>query len=78
VKMMKKFRVGGAAFRLAALAVLLILACAGSAAAAEDGGLLPLGAEAPLFQGVDLDGQPFSLEEKLAGKAVFLVFWSIF
>ena len=47
-------------------------------AEAADESLLPVGGEAPLFQGTDIDGNAFSLEEVLGEKAAFLVFWSIF
>jgi hypothetical protein len=64
---------------LAAWAAALLLAMPGSAAAADQpDGLLPTGIEAPRFESVDIDGNPYVLADDLARGPVFLVFWSIF
>ena len=57
---------------------LLLLAAPAALKAADIGKLLPPGQAAPMFEAVDLDGSPFSLQEELARGPVFLVFWSIF
>jgi hypothetical protein len=57
---------------------MLLLAPAGTARAAGVEDLLPVGTAAPPFQAVDINGQPYSLEEDLSKGAVFLIFWSIF
>jgi peroxiredoxin len=36
---------------------------------------LPIGSEAPAVEGITVDGQPYSLADKLANGPVFLVFW---
>ena len=73
----KTFHTGSALLAALVLGAVL-LASAGGALAAGAAELLPAGQAAPLFQGVDIDGQPYSLEEALSRGAVFLVFWSIF
>ena len=72
--------------RFLAITAMMLAACMGvflfgppaGALAADTGGLLPAGEAAPKFEGVDIGGQPFSLEEELSRGPVFLVFWSIF
>ncbi|MDB4285447.1 hypothetical protein N9903_00895 [bacterium] len=65
------------AFGMAVLLVFSLVPFADAMAAGVEE-LLPAGAQAPLFEGVDIDGKPFSLEVELARGPVFLVFWSIF
>ena len=65
----------------AGLLGLLLMASPASLKAADDIKLLPVGQAAPMFEAVDLDGNPFSLKEELTRGPVFLVFlvfWSIF
>ena len=57
---------------------LLLLTSPANLKAADIGKLLPAGQAAPMFEAVDLDGNPFSLQEELTRGPVFLVFWSIF
>jgi hypothetical protein len=72
--------------RFSAITVVMLAAFLGAfllgppagALAADAGDLLPAGEAAPKFEAVDIDGQPFSLEEELSRGPVFLVFWSIF
>jgi len=62
----------------AGLLCLLLLASPAALEAADIGTLLPAGQAAPMFEAVDLDGNPFSLKEELTKGPVLLVFWSIF
>lgn len=68
----------GAATVAAGMLGLLLLTSPAGVKAADTGSLLPAGQEAPKFEAVDIDGNPFSLEEELTKGPVFLVFWSIF
>jgi len=63
---------------LAAFLGVFLLGPPADTLAADAADLLPAGEAAPKFEAVDIDGQPFSLEEELSRGAVFLVFWSIF
>ena len=63
---------------LAAVAALLLTAIPAARAADAPDGLLPAGSPAPLFEAVDIDGQPFVLADALKEGPVLLVFWSIF
>ncbi len=75
---MKTAHSTGAATVAVGMLGLLLLASPANLKAADTGKLLPAGQAAPKFEAVDIDGNPFSLEEELTKGPVFLVFWSIF
>ena len=75
---MKTIHFGGTAAVAAGILGLLLLALPANVKASDPGTLLPAGQTAPKFEAVDIDGNPFSLDEELTGGPILLVFWSIF